>query len=368
MRGLVSLGLGGRHSETQPAPVAEAVVFRRILDEALAVLNDAIEAEEVIPPDVSAAVDAFRAGIAGGLGAAGLDPLAAICFTSIRRFTSHARGSATARRAQVTALVATVRETVATIAGNQNSLHDSLAGSVERVDRIARLDNLCEIQERLVEEVAALKQIAIERRASWEQTFQDFGRRLTGLETQLDTTRREATIDPLTNVANRRMFERTCKAWMGPHRPPFVLATIDVDDFKAVNDQHGHDVGDRVLVAVAETLVRSLRTDDLVARLGGDEFAILAAPLTLQQAQGRFASFVNAVSAACRQVMPDGSAVTISIGIAELSAGDTVESVQKRADQALYEAKRAGKGRVAVKATPFIRDLVKGGRLTVCSR
>ena len=155
---------------------------------------------------------------------------------------------------------------------------------------------------------------------------------------------------------------------MGPHRPPFVLATIDVDDFKAVNDQHGHDVGDRVLVAVAETLVRSLRGEDLVARLGGDEFAILAAPLTLQQAQGRFGSFVDAVRAACRRVTPDGSAVTISIGIAELSAGDTLESVHKRADQALYEAKRAGKGRVAVKATPFIRDLMKGGRLELCSR
>ena len=363
----MSLGLGKGLSGA-PAPETEAVVFRRILEEALTVLNEAVEAGESTPPDVSASVDAFRTGIAGGLGAAALDPLAAICFTSMRRFTSHERGSATARRAQVTALVATVRETVATIAGSQSSLHDSLAGSAERVDRIAQLDNLSEIQARLVEEVAALKEIAIERRASWEQTFQDFGRRLTGLETQLDTTRREATIDPLTNVANRRMFERTCKEWMGPHRPPFALATVDVDDFKAVNDRHGHDVGDRVLVAVAETLVKSLRTSDVVARLGGDEFAILAAPLTLQQAQGRFATLVDTVSAACQRVMPDGSAVSISIGIAELSAGDTVESVQKRADQALYDAKRHGKGRIAVKATPFIRDLVRGRRFDLGSR
>ena len=74
------------------------------------------------------------------------------------------------------------------------------------------------------------------------------------------------------------------------------MAMTDVDDFKAINDRYGHAVGDRVLVTVAETLARCLRPDDLVARLGGDEFAILAATLTLQQAQGRFAAIVNAVA------------------------------------------------------------------------
>jgi diguanylate cyclase len=363
MRGLVSLGLRkGRPVQQPPVDDAEAAELRRILGEAFEVLAEAIEAGETIPPDVTASMLACRSGCTTGLPAATLGPLAAACFSSIRRFASHTKGSATAQRAQVTALVAMVRETVATIAGSHSSFQDTLAGSAARVDRIARLDNLQEIQARLVEEVATLKRIAIERRASWEQTFQEFGRRLTGLESQLDTTRREATTDPLTNVANRRVFERRCRTWMEPNHPPFALAMVDVDDFKDINDRHGHAVGDQVLVAVASTLSQSLRPEDLVARLGGDEFAILAAPLTLQQAQARFSDIVGAVSAACRPFVGNSPTPTVSIGLAEYSAGDTAESLQKRADQALYDAKRNGKGRVAAKATPFVRDLVQGGK------
>jgi diguanylate cyclase len=359
---LVSLGLRADGSGPKPPAESETATFRRILGEAFEVLADAIEAGELTPPDVTATVGDCRAGIGKGLGAGALAPLTAACFSSIRRFTSHARNRTTAQRAQVTALVAMVRETVVTIGGSQTSLQDTLTGSADRFDEIAKLDNLQAIQSHLVAEVAALRQIAIERRQAWEQTFQEFGRRLTGLETQLTTTRREATTDPLTNVANRRVFERLCRTWMEPNHPPFVLAMTDVDAFKAINDQHGHAVGDQVLVAVAQTLARSLRPDDLVARLGGDEFAILAAPLTLQQAHARFSDIIGAIGTACRPLVGNAPTPTVSVGIAEFSAGDTAESLQKRADQALYDAKRNGKGRVVVKATPFIRDLVNGRR------
>ncbi len=260
---------------------------------------------------------------------------------------------------RIAALVAMVRETVATIAGDQASLHETLAGSAERFERLAHVDDLQQIQAQLVQEVSTLKRITIERRAAWEQTVQEFGTRLTTLETQLDHTRREAALDPLTNVANRRTFERTCREWLGPNRPGFVLAMTDVDDFKAINDQYGHAVGDRVLVVVAETLARSLRAGDLVARLGGDEFAIIAACLTLAQAEGRFAAIGRAVQNACRPLVPEGMVPSISIGVAECSAGDTPESLQQRADAALYQAKKNGKGRLATKASPLIRDLMK---------
>jgi diguanylate cyclase (GGDEF)-like protein len=334
-----------------------------MLGEAFAIVTDAIDAgDAVTPADVTSAVDTCRAGLAAGLDATLLDPLAAACFKSTRRFAALARGRAAEQRAQVAALVSMVREAVATIGGSHSSLQETLTGSAERFERLAHTDNVQEIHAQLFKEVSTLKRMAIERHALWEQTFEDFGRRLTGLETQLDSTRREAAIDPLTNVANRRTFERTCREWMRPNRPRFVMAMIDVDDFKAINDRHGHAVGDRVLVTVAETLARSLRPDDLVARLGGDEFAILAATLTLQQAQGRFADIVNAVRIACRPIIPEETALLLSIGIAEFSAGDTPESLHKRADIALYEAKRNGKGRLVAKASPFIRDLLKGRR------
>jgi len=265
-----------------------------------------------------------------------------------------------ALRRQLEEALAMVREAVATIAGEQASLDESLAGSAERVEQIARSNDISQIQARLAEEVARLKRITGERRAAWEQTVGAFQTRLTRLEKQLDRTKREASLDPLTNVANRRTFERTCREWLRPNRAGFVMAMADVDDFKAINDQYGHAVGDRLLVTVAERLGRSLRSDDLVARVGGDEFAVLAACLTLPQAECRFATIASAVRTACAPVVPDRTSPSISVGLAECSAGDTLESLRQRADAALYEAKRHGKGRVAIKAAPLIRDLVNG--------
>lgn len=264
--------------------------------------------------------------------------------------------------ADALAILAMVRETVATIGGEEATLHDNLTGSADRFERLAQTTDLAQIQALLLEEVAALRRMTLERRAAWERTLEDFGARVATLETQLDHTRQEAAVDPLTNVANRRTFERTIDEWLEPNRPGFVIAMVDVDSFKGINDRFGHPVGDQVLVAVASTLARSLRGGDMVARLGGDEFVALAVGLTLTQAESRFAAIGRAVRDACAALGHEGLAATISIGLAERSAGDTRDTLQRRADTALYDAKKNGKGRVAAKAVPFIRDLVKGRR------
>jgi diguanylate cyclase (GGDEF)-like protein len=254
--------------------------------------------------------------------------------------------------------LAMVREAVATIAGDQANLDESLAGSAERVEQIARSNDIRQIQARLADEVARLKRITRERRAAWEHTVGAFQTRLTRLEQQLDTTRREASLDPLTNVANRRMFEGTCREWLAANHAAFVMAMVDVDDFKAINDRHGHAVGDRVLITVAETLTKSLRSHDVVARLGGDEFVVLAPGLAIALAGRRFAGIAGAVQTACAAIVAHRIPPSISIGLAERVTGDTMESLQQRADAALYDAKRNGKGRVAIKAAPPTRDLM----------
>jgi diguanylate cyclase (GGDEF)-like protein len=339
---------------------SESDVLRRTLDGALRSLAELLAAHEAADSaEIIATLDRCRAQLAAGVDANLVDPIARSCFESARTVAAHGRDLATEQRAQIAGVVAMVRETLATIAGDQASLNETLAESAERFERLAQVTDLKEIQAQLVKEVSTLKRVTIERRAAWEQAAQEFGSRLNSLESQLDSTRREASLDPLTNVANRRTFERTCRDWLAPGRPGFVLAMCDVDDFKQINDRNGHAVGDRVLVTVAETLVRSLRGGDVVARLGGDEFAVLASTLTLKQAEGRLGIIGRSVQEACKALVQDGSAPSISIGVAECSAGDTLESLQQRADAALYEAKRNGKGRLAAKASPFIRDLRK---------
>ena len=111
---------------------------------------------------------------------------------------------------------------------------------------------------------------------------------------------------------------------------------------------------------VAQTLARSLRAGDVVARIGGDEFAVLAPNLTLVQAEHRLRNILAALTdptLAKLERPPHASAV--SCGVAEFSAGDTLRTLMKRADNALYAAKRQGKNRLVVKPVSFIRDLLK---------
>jgi diguanylate cyclase (GGDEF)-like protein len=93
--------------------------------------------------------------------------------------------------------------------------------------------------------------------------------------------------------------------------------------------------------------------------MGGDEFSVMASGLTLGQAEGRFAAIGRAVQEACKPLVKADLAPSISIGLAECSAGDTLESLLQRSDAALYLAKRSGKGRLVSKTAPLIRDLMK---------
>jgi diguanylate cyclase (GGDEF)-like protein len=336
-------------------------LLHQTLDEALATIAAVLAAagDALQTADTVSAVDQCRAQLSAGAGPEVLHPLATACFERTRNIAADTRTRSAEQRAQIAQLLAIVHETVSTVAGSQESLHDAMAGSAERFERVAQAGSLQQMQALLVAEVATLKRVTIERRAAWTRTSHELGTRLATLESQLDHTRREAAIDPLTNVANRRTFEHAFRERLQPNRQGFVIAMIDVDDFKTINDQCGHAVGDRVLITAAKALTGALRSDDLVARIGGDEFVVLAAGLTLRQAEMRFTAIGRAVQDVCRQLVPDGIATSISIGVAESSAGDSADSLQQRADAALYEAKRNGKGRVAAKASPHIRDLLK---------
>ena len=191
------------------------------------------------------------------------------------------------------ALVALVREAVITVGAEIGGLQNTVDQSADRFESISQIQDPNQIKERLVAEVTALKHVATERRQIWETTSKKFNERVETLERQLVSSRTEASLDSLTGVANRRTFDRTCQDWVRSARSRFVLAMLDVDDFKTINDTRGHAAGDQVLVTLAQALLGSVRPGDIVARLGGDEFAILASDLTLRQAENRFSKTIS---------------------------------------------------------------------------
>jgi diguanylate cyclase len=158
--------------------------------------------------------------------------------------------------------------------------------------------------------------------------------------------RREARHDPLTGLANRTLFGEKTAAALAASRRNVAVLLIDLDDFKAVNDSLGHAAGDQILVIAAERISRSVRDNDLVARLGGDEFAVLLTnSIDSQDAAGTASRILRALDEPA-EVMERSVRLGGSVGIAlQIPEADDVQNILRRADVAMYSAKREGKGR-----------------------
>ncbi|WP_191486075.1 sensor domain-containing diguanylate cyclase [Pseudomonas sp. FEN] len=163
------------------------------------------------------------------------------------------------------------------------------------------------------------------------------------LQAQLEENRRLAESDSLTGVANRYRLEKILSGECqraGRFRQALSLIAMDIDDFKRINDQHGHQGGDAVLVEVAQTLQDCLRDSDLLARWGGDEFMIVLPDSPMVVAM----HLAQKMRESLRQCRPLGlSSLTVSFGVVERCADEPMEGLMGRADQALYRAKGAGK-------------------------
>ncbi|MTJ83289.1 MAG: diguanylate cyclase, partial [Telmatospirillum sp.] len=186
--------------------------------------------------------------------------------------------------------------------------------------------------------------IILENRASLRRAIASLAQR----EEELD---RLAHSDPLTGLANRRHFFLLGLAeWSRVKRHGRALSVLmmDIDHFKAINDSHGHDVGDECLKAFAAGCRVVLRDCDLVARMGGEEFAVLLSEIALPEAR-LVAERLRQKPADLRVPLASGGDVrlTVSIGIAAVTYQDqSLEDVVRRADHALYSAKEAGRDRV----------------------
>jgi diguanylate cyclase (GGDEF)-like protein len=164
---------------------------------------------------------------------------------------------------------------------------------------------------------------------------------------------RQAAVDALTGLVTRRAFDEALEAALS--RPAGgegnALVLIDVDDFKSINDRYGHPVGDDTLVHLAGIITACVRSGDaVVSRLGGDELAVLLVGCPPEVAERRSAELLDAVRAAPLMLPGDSAvALSVSIGVAHAprDAGDR-RGLYVAADAALYEAKRSGRGRVAV--------------------
>jgi diguanylate cyclase len=192
------------------------------------------------------------------------------------------------------------------------------------------------------QEVAARLHSLAERVAHMEQEAQ-------GYREHLEEQRQKALVDPLTGLPNRAAWSERLDLevtqWQ-QHGNTLLLAMLDLDHFKRINDNYGHLAGDKVLKIIASVLRKRLRGTDFIARFGGEEFVLLM-PSTVPTAGLKLLESLRASIEACPfHFKGEPVTITVSIGMSAFRPGEHGDQVLKRADQALYRAKNAGRNRV----------------------
>jgi diguanylate cyclase len=194
------------------------------------------------------------------------------------------------------------------------------------------------------QEVAARLHSLAERVAHMEQEA-------LGYREHLEEQRQKALIDPLTGLPNRAAWserlDHEISQWQ-QHGNTLLLAMLDLDHFKRINDNYGHLAGDKVLKIIASVLRKRLRGTDFIARFGGEEFVLLM-PDTVPTAGAKLLEKLRASIEACPfHFKGEPVTITISMGLTAFKPGEHSDLVLKRADQALYRAKHAGRNQVAL--------------------
>lgn len=272
------------------------------------------------------------------------------------------------REAHLTEIILFLRRALAGLSGDAQTFHGSLLEKSDRIKKLIQINNIHELKTRVAAEVSELHKIIVEKKEREQVQLCELSEQVTALQKKLKVAKTEASIDGLTGIANRRVFDFTLERWLTEHRRDngaFTIALLDLDDFKEINDNHGHQIGDRVLVSAATELSRSIRPSDFLARYGGDEFVILSSGMSLHEAEHRLAGLLKKLQATpfeCNSLERGVLSVslTATCGVAEYAAGESSKDLIQRADEALYEAKHQGKNRVVARGC-FI-DAIREGR------
>jgi len=248
-------------------------------------------------------------------------------------------------------IVDMITQTATGLSGGLDRFGGEVKGMLSKVDHADSGEGLRALMQALTVSALALQEAVDDSRTELAQTQE----KLAKVSTELERTHEQARTDPLTGFVNRRGMDEVlvrevarCKRTSGP----LSVAIMDIDHFKRVNDEHGHDAGDQALVHLARVARTGVRETDIVCRYGGEEFVVV-----LPGAAADGAHFVVDRMRSLAEKTPfvlgqHKLEIRFSAGVAEFGRGETPEDLLKRADRALYRAKQAGRNRVEI-APPF---------------
>ena len=258
-----------------------------------------------------------------------------------------------AQQAIKTMIAGFIRQ-ISSFSDSTGSYHEKLEGCS---NRIAEARDITEITGVLDEVMRETRQIQAHAQATHQelqaarQQVLESEARIATLQQELDAASRAVTTDPLTGVFNRRgledMFRReSARAARGGRQ--LCVALLDIDNFKKLNDTLGHQTGDEALVHLATITRKNLRPQDTVARYGGEEFILLYPDTVIEDAAAALTRLQRELTREFFLANNQKVFITFSAGVARWNSGEPMEGVIKRADDAMYTAKKTGKNRVEI--------------------
>lgn len=265
---------------------------------------------------------------------------------------TEAKARAVEAQEQMKDMLATFIERLAQITDSSTAYQ----GTLERcADLIGKAHTLTEIAPVLQEVMAATRAMALDSRVAREE-LQDLRERtevkraeIAKLQEELDRASAQARHDPLTGTLNRKGLDEAMEREIARARrlgTPLCVALLDIDNFKKLNDRLGHTAGDAALMHLAQVTREVMRPQDLLARYGGEEFVIVLPDTATEQGIAAMTRLQRELSTRFFLQGSEKVLITFSAGVAQIHDSEDSQDVVRRADQAMYLAKRAGKNRV----------------------
>lgn len=261
------------------------------------------------------------------------------------------------REAELKSMIAVLTEAIAMLSHGNEDYHDKIIKTTQTLSQISQLEDIRKLRSSLSAEINLLKDAVKEQQSKERQLQAKLSESVETLQSKLKSATNRSLRDPLTDLYNREGWDleltEACRVATVTNNP-FSVAMVDVDHFKRINDNGGHQVGDLILKKLATFFKESLRAEDFIARFGGDEFAFALSAPSLDKAQGRMERLCKEIAKPTYNCPVNGKEfylkISISVGLSLYRVGDTLESLVGRADEALNLAKKNGKNRVVTEA------------------
>ena len=256
-------------------------------------------------------------------------------------------------------IIELLTKAIATIDVENRNFNQSVYKQSKKIEKITLLDDIKKIKIALKQEIEQMNKTVLQKELHDKNQLERLSSKVSSLEVALKKAKKESLTDGLTGIYNRKAFDEYLKNLVEQNavfHSPFSMLMLDIDDFKKINDTYGHQIGDRIILAMVQKCEQFIRKVDYFSRYGGEEFVIILKGASLRNGLKKARQICKSIAQAqysidnAHDIARQGGtelSFTVSIGVSAYQKGDTEATVTERADKALYLAKRGGKNAVA---------------------